>query len=126
MKLGQRLCLARSLCISLSFFVSVSLFVSLSLLLSLSLSLSLSLYSERTHDPKKHTPLVPTSLHGATQADGQSLHGGVLKLVQALHLLLISHCFISDVDQLREKGGVVTVWPRARTLWATAAARRSG
>jgi hypothetical protein len=96
---------------------------------------------QRTHDGEKHTPLIPASLHSAAQTDGQALHGHVLELVQAFHLLLISRCVADEIHgdleqngteqgvDWAEKGGIIerhTVWPRARTLWATAVARRSG
>jgi hypothetical protein len=54
---------------------------------------------QRTHDGEKHTPLIPTCLHSAAQTDGQALHGHVLELVQAFHLLLISRCVASEIHE---------------------------
>jgi hypothetical protein len=70
---------------------------------------------QRTHDGEKHTPLIPTCLHSAAQTDGQALHGHVLELVQAFHLLLISRCVASEIHEnwngtRKESKGVGGPW----------------
>jgi hypothetical protein len=59
---------------------------------------------QRTHDGEKHTPLIPTCLHSAAQTDGQALHGHVLELVQAFHLLLISRYVASEIHGKEREG----------------------